>query len=208
MIRLGLLFPEHLNLNGDFGNLEVLSRQLEWRGHAHELVEITQKSQLDSGLNFLLIGHGSEAAWADIAEQFTKMQEGISGLISAGVPVLAVSSGFANLVSRGLVPGLSVSPIADRISKFEIVIDQGSEVLGYVNVDNNLPPIHRSGSLIGTTLHGPILAKNTHLLESVLAQIADSAGETLQANQDAKKAGLLADLVAEVMKLESELANE
>jgi CobQ-like glutamine amidotransferase family enzyme len=45
MIRLGVLFPKHLNLNGDFGNVEVLARQLEWRGHEVQIVELIEPAQ-------------------------------------------------------------------------------------------------------------------------------------------------------------------
>jgi CobQ-like glutamine amidotransferase family enzyme len=208
MIRLGLLFPEHLNLNGDFGNLEVLSRQLDWRGHGYEIVHVTRPSDLESRLDFLLIGHGSEAAWSDIDARFSDLCAGISRLLKSRVPVLAISSGFANLVSRGLVPELTVKPLPGRISKFEIVDDQGDEVLGYINVDTDLPAFHRSGSLIGTTLHGPVLSKNVRLQIKLLEQVLANAGETLREFQDAKKADQLADLLAEVWKLERELANE
>ena len=129
-------------------------------------------------------------------------------LISVGVVVLAVSSGFEMAIKHNLVAGLSLGTSEERISKFEVASDTTGEVLGYVNTDTNLPPIHRVGTFIGTTLHGPVLSKNTELLEAVLGDVAAHAGVKLNPIQDAKKADLLAGLVAEVWKLEEELANE
>ena len=208
MIRLAGLFPEHLNLNGDFGNLEVLSRQFEWRGMACELVAATSVNDLDDSINFVLIGHGSVAAWAAISQEFLDITTRLSELMASGVPILAISTGFDMAISSGLVSNLEVSDLAERVSKFELVKINELEVLGYVNTDRSLPTLHLDGPFIGTTLHGPVLAKNPELLEELLAKIAESSGTPLAPIQAKEKDSLLAALVSEVWKLESELANE
>jgi lipid II isoglutaminyl synthase (glutamine-hydrolysing) len=208
MIRLGLLFPKHLNLNGDSGNLEVLSRQFEWRGHEVELVELHELRDLSQPLHFVLVGHGSEAAWADIRVEFGSMTNDLKTLLDAAVPVLAISTGFEAAIRSGLVTAGPLSALPERISKFSVVETDGQQLLGYVNVDTNLPEFFRQGSFIGTALHGPVLSKNPALLDELLAAIASKAQVKLNPIRDAKKADLLADLIAEVWKLESELANE
>jgi len=208
MIRLGMLFPRHLNLNGDFGNVEVLARQFEWRGHEVEIVELTDVESFTQPLHFVLVGHGSDAAWSDINSQFQLLADKLRELISKGVPVLAVSTGFENLIHSGVVYAAEPAALPERVSKFSVVLDGEAELLGYVNVDTDLPGFYRAGSFIGTALHGPVLSKNPALLEALLADIARNAGVELKPIQDAKKADQLADLIAEVWKLESELANE
>jgi CobQ-like glutamine amidotransferase family enzyme len=208
MIRLGVLFRKHLNLNGDFGNLEVLSRQFEWRGHEVELVELHESRDLNRPLHFVLIGHGSEAAWADIRGQFDSMTNNLRALLESGVPILAISTGFEAAIRSGLVTSEPLSALPERISKFRVVENDGQSLLGYINVDTNLPEFFRQGSFIGTALHGPVLSKNPTLLVELLNSIASKANVKLDPIRDAKKADLLADLIAEVWKLESELANE
>ena len=208
MIRIGMLFPKHLNLNGDFGNIEVLARQFEWRGHEVQIVELTEVSNFNEPLHFALIGHGSEAAWVDIDEEFLAIAPQVSRLIADGVPVLAVSTGFARCIAAGLVSTTAPTALPERVSKFSIVKDGHTDLLGYVNVDTDIPEFYRSGSFIGTALHGPLLSKNPVLLEQILIDIASKAGVKLNPIQDAKKADQLADLIAEVWKLESDLANE
>jgi CobQ-like glutamine amidotransferase family enzyme len=208
MIRLGVLFPKHLNLNGDSGNIEVLARQLEWRGHDVEIFEITRESDFEAPLHFVLIGHGSEAAWADIQEEFLALAPDLRRLIDDGIAVLAVSTGFARSIGAGVVSAAAPTALPERVSKFSIVKDGNTDLLGYVNVDTDIPEFYRSGAFIGTALHGPLLAKNPDLLERVLIDITRNAGVELKPIQEAQKADQLADLIAEVWKLESDLANE
>jgi CobQ-like glutamine amidotransferase family enzyme len=208
LIRLGRLFPEHLNLNGDFGNLEVIGRQLAWRGLAYEIVDITATKHFAEDVDFVLIGHGSEAAWKDISENCIAIRDNLQALKAQGVSMLAVSTGFEKAIEMGLIVDLVVGRIGERVSKFVVHPDGNSQILGYVNVDNDLPVIHRSGSVIGTTLHGPVLAKNPALLNEILTAISSRANVLLPELLDAKKADQLADLVAEVWKLESDLASE
>ena len=208
MIELVGLFPNHLNLNGDFGNLQVLEKQLAWRGMEHKVRSAESVTELGTLPTFVLIGHGSEAAWSDIESDFISMIPRLRDLVDSGVLVMAVSTGFEMSVRHGLVAGLSLGPVAERVSKFEVATDQTGQVLGYVNTDTTLPVIYREGSFVGTNLHGPVLAKNTELLESLIANLALRAEAKLNPIQNAEKADLLVGLIDEVWKLEEELANE
>lgn len=208
MIRLGVLFPDHLNLNGDYGNVEVISKQLQWRGIASEIVRIDSVEQLEARLDFVIIGHGSTAAWAAIEEKFRSFVPALSVLKYAGTPLLSVSTGFEQLVSHGLFSDLQLQRAQQRTSKFVVHSDDDREVLGYLNSDAELPAVHREGNWIGTLLHGPVLVKNPELLDEVLAAITNRAGCELVDYQENEKAGQLADLVSEIWKLERELASE
>ena len=208
MIRLGVLFPEHLNLNGDYGNLEVISRQLEWRRMASEIVAVGSPAELSSGLDFLLIGHGSSAAWASIDAEFRGLLATLKALMAAGLPGMSVSTGFEQMVRGSLFEKLTVNSLSSRTSKFVVEQDVEGEVLGYLNTDVDLPIIHRESNFLGTMLHGPILAKNPTLLEEMLLKISANAGLELAPIYANEKAGLLADLVDKVWELERDLASE
>lgn len=208
MIRLGGLFPEHLNLNGDFGNLDVLTAQLEWRGLSCETVQIERASDLARDLDFVFVGHGSAAAWSAIHSEFETLAPTLRSLLDGGTPGLAISTGFEELVRTNVLTGLEATTIAIRTSKFEVYMDGDNEVLGYLNTDVNLPILHRERNWVASMLHGPILAKNPFLLEEVLDRITSYAGVQLPVIQESEKAGQLADLIDEVWKLEKELASE
>ena len=208
MIRLGGLFPEHLNLNGDFGNLDVLKAQLEWRGLSCETVKIERASDLTSDLDFIFVGHGSVAAWSAIHLEFEALAPTLRLLLEGGTPGLAISTGFEELVRTNVFTGLEATTMATRTSKFEVYKDGDNEVLGYLNTDVNLPILHRERNWVASMLHGPILAKNPFLLEEVLGRITSYAGVQLPVIYESEKAGQLADLIDEVWKLEKELASE
>lgn len=208
MIRLGVLFPDHLNLNGDIGNIEVLARQLAWRGMACEVIRVEDEKHLSSGLDFLLVGHGSTAAWQSIRLDMDSLAESLRKLITSGTPGLCVSTGFEELVRLSAINGLVSQAIPERVSKFVVHTDVIGEVLGYLNTDLDLPLLHREAQFVCTMLHGPVLAKNPSLLQELLETIAQHSGEELQAIRANEKADQLAGLVDEVWKLERELASE
>ena len=208
MIRLGVLFPDHLNLNGDSGNIEVLARQFEWRGMACDVVRVEDEHHLADGLDFLLVGHGSSAAWESIRDRLNSLKGGLRKLVEAGTPGLCVSTGFEELVRLAVIAGLECKSIPERVSKFVVQADGNQEVLGYLNTDVDLPPLHREGQFVCTMLHGPVLTKNPALLLELLENISLHAGLQLQAIQTSEKADLVARLVDEVWKLERELASE
>ena len=208
MIRLGVLFPDHLNLNGDYGNIEVIARQFEWRGMACEVFRVENEQHLSEGLDFLLVGHGSSAAWDSIRDRLNSLEGGLRRLLESGTPGLCVSTGFEELVRLAVVAGLECKSTPERVSKFVVHADGNQEVLGYLNTDVDLPPLHREGQFVCTMLHGPVLAKNPLLLIELLQSISMHAGLELKDIQTSEKTDLLAGLVDEVWKLERELASE
>jgi CobQ-like glutamine amidotransferase family enzyme len=100
-----------------------------------------------------------------------------------GTQVIAISSGFAAL--HGLLEGLPSSiQKTTRVSKFVVAELSGQEVFGYLNSDLVLDPITRHGNLIGSLLHGPLLAKNIWLADQI---IENARGEAPRAEINAEK---------------------
>jgi CobQ-like glutamine amidotransferase family enzyme len=168
MNRLLELYPEHLNLNGDRGNLVVLQRRLEWAAIEVQVSSYRPGESLGSEApDFVLLGHGSPAAWRQIYADLARIAPTLQSWIDGSTQMLAVSSGFAAL--HGLIRGLptEVNKVP-RISKFEVAEFENGQVVGYKNTDLDLPTLERFGNLIGTVLHGPILAKNTQFTSDLI----------------------------------------
>lgn len=203
MIQLMELFPNHLDLNGDSGNLLVLERRIEWGGLKSMRSALMPGESPALRPDILLIGHGSVAAWKQVYSDFVRVCPLIQDWLGQGTQVLAISSGFAAL--HGLLDGLpnSIDRI-ERVSKFVVEEFEGESIFGYLNSDLNLPAIVRHGNIIGSMLHGPLLAKNTWLADQI---IESAKGGSSRAEVNAKKFDEIEVLAAAARTLAAEQAN-
>lgn len=173
MIKLMQLFPDHLNLNGDAGNLLVLQKRIEWSGLTSVSSVIFPGQTPHERPDILLIGHGSTAAWRQIYGELARLAPTIENWLKQGTQVIAVSSGFAAL--HGLISDLPKSiERNERRSIFIAEEFEGNQIFGYFNSDLQLPAISRIGNLLGTMLHGPLLAKNTWLADQIIESVRGS----------------------------------
>lgn len=208
IIRLAAFHHEMLNLNGDVMNLLVLARRLNWLGFQVEVVDLdvsNTASELSKGLDFALVGHGSAAAWHSILSQPGAFAASVRLVCDANIPVLAIGSGFEQLVDHEIAP-LKYQR-GRRISKFEIVKWGEVELLGYLNTDTNLPPFLQLDNFYLTMLHGPLLSKNPALAEFIVNSILINRGLAVP-EPKSPAFGLVDQVLANVWALERDLANE
>ena len=212
-IKFAVLYPGHLNLNGDLANIKVLRRRLDWAGVSSTIQVVEIGQSIDADTDFIIIGHGSIAAWDAIRADFNSRKNELNSFVSRGIKLLAIATGYemlyeqtaAGVAGLGLFPGRPM--LQNRVSKFEVVEFEGGEILGYLNSEAKLPKIARQGSVLAINLHGPVLAKNPQLADDILSDLLQAHG--LSANILRNKKAAYADgLVAEVWKLEKELASE
>jgi len=76
-IRVGHLYPDYLNIYADRGNIAVLARRAEWRGHRLEVDAIGMNEPLRPGAHDLLyVGGGQDREQllvaADMANPFRR----------------------------------------------------------------------------------------------------------------------------------------
>jgi lipid II isoglutaminyl synthase (glutamine-hydrolysing) len=176
-VKLAVLYPRHLNLNGDAANFDVLQRRLEWSGVSSEIHHIDKPVNLEK-FDYVLLGHGSPDAWRQLADIDSDLIPNLVKLVRAGVPVMAVSSGYEILFEA-----LSGSRIkhAERVSEFR----DFDGVVGYVNSEAQLPEITWVENSLLTLFHGPVFAKNPDLADKFLGHIlegADSSSELIYVN--------------------------
>jgi CobQ-like glutamine amidotransferase family enzyme len=206
MIRLLELYPDHLNLNGDRGNITVLQRRLEWAGADVEIFTHKPGQPLPATApDFVLLGHGSVAAWRQVYSDLSRIAPQLQTWLEGSTQMLAVSSGFAAL--HGLMSQLPEKvQRVPRESKFVIADDSGESVVGYKNTDLDLPDFARYGNLIGTVLHGPVFAKNEALAERVLIPMLHAESE-MAFLQSSRKLDV-SDYARKASDLATELASE
>lgn len=163
MITLSTFMPEYFNNNGDQGNIEILERQLSWRG----LAFTTSSNQFDSA-DFLLVGDASRAAMRHFDTALTEMVPVLQSRLTQGSPTLLVGSAFEFFCAR--VPGLPALRSLARASEFRSVREGEVEAFGYRNSQSDRD-LFISGAFIGTTLFGPFLAKSPEVLALILESL-------------------------------------
>ena len=116
-IVVGHLYPEHLNIYADRGNIAVLEQRARWRGHELEVRAIGPGEPVAAGDHHLLyIGGGQDREQALIAPDLATKGEGIRAAVDGGAAVLAVCGGYQLLgrsyrdVSGGELPGVGLFP--------------------------------------------------------------------------------------------------
>ncbi|MBP6043205.1 MAG: hypothetical protein KA500_01630 [Rhodoluna sp.] len=207
MIRLLELYPEHLNLNGDRGNLLVLQRRLEWaqvavQTFAHRAGQPLPATRPD----FVLLGHGSTAAWRQIYSDLARVVPQLEDWMQQGTQLMAVSSGFAAL--HGLSKDLPASiERRERVSKFVSVATENSTVVGYLNSDLELEPFMQSGNFMATLLHGPLLAKNVDLADEIIERMLQAKIDLVR-QPDIEKFEQVTKYAQQAKELAAELAGE
>jgi CobQ-like glutamine amidotransferase family enzyme len=142
------LYPEHLAINGDMGNVRVLRRRLELAGYEVEHLVHNPGDALPAKPDFVTIGSGPGSALAALADDVLLIGGTLRDWVADGVPLLAVAGGYhllgtALTLSSGTIQGAKV---------FEVTTDATASrvVTGCFAIDTSL------GRLIGIENHGAL----------------------------------------------------
>lgn len=186
VIKLAALFPKHLNLNGDHGNLLVIQKRLQWSGVKAEIVPVTSTASL-SEFDFVIAGHGSKAAWVDVLRHDLSFVKNLVAFIESGKTALVVASAY-DLISEALT-GSQSNP-AEHRSEF-VKTEEG--LVGYLNSDSSNKELQWHKNSLLTLLHGPVLAKNPALADELIHRMG------IEVKSDSKELALI-DQLAEASR--------
>ena len=101
IVRVGHLYPDYLNIYADRGNIAVLARRADLRGHSLEVRGIGVDDPVEPGEHDLLyVGGGQDREQALIAPDLAAKGDGIRAAAAAGAALLAVCGGY-QLLGRG-----------------------------------------------------------------------------------------------------------
>lgn len=160
-LKFAALYPKHLDLNGDHGNLLVLQKRLLWRGVQAEIIPVVKPQTLED-FDFVLLGHGTKDAWAEVLRLDPELLTNLAQLTHNGKPVMAISSGYEFLIEE---IESTQAKHAEHISEFR----NADEIVGYMNTAVVLPEIRTIRQTTLTLFHGPVLAKNPGLADKIIS---------------------------------------
>lgn len=195
MIRIVHLYPRELGINGDVGNVLALRRRAHWRGAEAEVIDHEVGADLPDTAHLVHVGSGPVSGQRLVAEDLRRVGPTLRRWAAAGVPMIAIAGGWQllgaslELESGEVIEGAGVFPTRARLTGTRVVHEVWHDgVAGFENhgAETLLPdgtpaawPVARFGTLVGTTLHGPVLPMNPAIADQLLDQAARLAGVTL-----------------------------
>lgn len=208
------LYPKHLNLYGDRGNIECLKRRLEWRGLQYKLVEFNVGDSLKklTGADLFFAGGGPDSLQREVSADAFRLKPALIKAQEQGRAGLFIC-GFYQLLGRFYrpaegadIPGLGIFDcytehfgarrkrcVGNIVTTPLIPLNPLTPLVGFENHEGRtylcptakpLAKVQRGfgnngqdktegiikGNFVGTYLHGPLLPKNPHLADWLLAK--------------------------------------
>src|SRR5437016_1281132 len=95
-LRMLWLYPEHMNIYADRGNIAVIERRCRWRGIGFQLDRAGLGDSVDSDSHDLLyIGGGQDRDQALVARDLVESKrEALAAAVAEGAVMLAVCGGY------------------------------------------------------------------------------------------------------------------
>jgi CobQ-like glutamine amidotransferase family enzyme len=117
-IRVGHLYPDYLNIYADRGNIAVLERRAQWRGHELEVTALGLDDPIIPGKHDLYyVGGGQDREQLLVADNLAGKAQPLHEAVGRGAAVLAVCGGY-QLLGRGYrgfhgedMPGIGLLPL-------------------------------------------------------------------------------------------------
>jgi len=114
-IKIYHLYPDAMNLYGDFGNILTLEKRCKWRGIKVEVVKATVGSKIKfAECDLLFIGGGQDRGQKAVAEDLHRRGPKIREEIEKGMAALTICGGFQlfgkyfKITDDNILPGIGV----------------------------------------------------------------------------------------------------
>jgi lipid II isoglutaminyl synthase (glutamine-hydrolysing) len=140
VLRVGHLYPEHLNIYADRGNMMVLRRRCEARGVGFDLIGCGLGDPLPEA-DLYYLGGGQDRDQALVAADLSRRTDDLRAGVDAGAAVLAVCGGYQMLgrsyrASNGdEIPGIGL---------VDLVTEAGpTRMIGNIAVECELDGVRR-----------------------------------------------------------------
>lgn len=147
-VRLCHLYPDHLNIYADRGNIAVCRHRLEWRGHSLEVVEVGLGDPIPADCHLYYLGGGQDRDQMLVAEDLAQKADPLRHAADNGAVVLGVCGGYqllghAYTGSKGQqIPGIGLLDLETTAGNHRLIGDvvldvtldgQTRTVVGYEN---------------------------------------------------------------------------
>lgn len=121
-ISIAYLYPELLNIYGDFGNILAIKRRCEWRGIDVEITKINLGDKINpENFDFYFIGGGQDKQQIDVAAELQRQKSALFDAMNNNAVFLGICGGYqlfgnyyqphngARLIGLGLLDAYTVA---------------------------------------------------------------------------------------------------
>jgi CobQ-like glutamine amidotransferase family enzyme len=139
VLRVMWLYPDHMNIYADRGNIAVLERRCEWRGIGFELAAAGPGQAVDPDAHDLFyMGGGQDRDQALVARDLVETKrDALAAAVASGAAVLAVCGGYQLLGHSYEVPGSDPLPGLGLVD-LRTVREPGERLIGNVLIEVDL----------------------------------------------------------------------
>ena len=109
-VRLCHLYPDHLNIYADRGNIAVFDRRLRWRGLVLEVAEVGLGDPIPPDCDLYYLGGGQDRDQLLVAEDLAHKADPLRQAAADGAVVLGVCGGYQLLGHRYVAADGQVMP--------------------------------------------------------------------------------------------------
>lgn len=140
------LYPYEMNTYGDWGNVCVLQKRLEWRGYQVEVIKHHPGSRLSRRPDIIFFGGGQDSGQSLILDDLHKQAPRLREWIEDGVATLAICGGY-QLLGREFITATGEN--LEGVGVFNITTQaQPGRLIGNVVLTSD-----RFGSIVGFENH-------------------------------------------------------
>jgi CobQ-like glutamine amidotransferase family enzyme len=149
-VRVCHLYPNELNIYADRGNIAVVRRRLEWRGHELSVIEAGIGDQIPDDADMYYLGGGQDRDQIVVAGDLAASKaEALHRAAAAGSVVLAVCGGYqlaghgytgvdgTRMPGIGLLDADTVAGTTRLIGDVVISVDVGGTPMTVVGFENH-----------------------------------------------------------------------
>jgi len=139
------LYPRDMNIYGDWGNVLVLKRRLEWRGYRVELREYNVGDTFPEDVDIIIGGGGQDSGQAKIGDDLLTIGPKLKSLADNGTPMLVICGlyqqfgHFFKTKDGDIIKGIDILDVKTYGSDVRMIgnilthSDEFGDIIGYEN---------------------------------------------------------------------------
>lgn len=144
MITIVHLYAKEMNIYGDNGNVLVLRKRLEWRGHKVRVVQVGIGESLPKECHMIIGGGGQDVGQERVAKDLLTKKDALIEHLNKGTPMLMIcgmyqlfgdfftTTGGTTITGLGIFGAHTIAKKGRIIGNIAIKTDWGT-VVGYEN---------------------------------------------------------------------------